>query len=68
METFVSILSINSSGQVDKYTKIARERIDLARALVKASEKAANPKPKAKPKAKAGAKGTSKEGSEAASA
>ncbi|CAK9079159.1 unnamed protein product, partial [Durusdinium trenchii] len=34
--------------EVDKTTKIARERMELGKALVRASEKAANPKPKQK--------------------
>ena len=34
--------------QVEKYTSMSRERLELGRALVKASEKAANPKAKAK--------------------
>lgn len=36
--------------QVDKYSRMARERIELGKALVRAAEKAANPK--AKPAAK----------------
>ncbi|CAK9078121.1 Uncharacterized protein SCF082_LOCUS37406 [Durusdinium trenchii] len=37
--------------EVDKHTKICRERIDLGKALVRASEKAGQPKASAKPKA-----------------
>lgn len=37
--------------KVDKHTKICRERIDLGKALVRASEKAGQPKASAKPKA-----------------
>ncbi|CAJ1376913.1 unnamed protein product, partial [Effrenium voratum] len=36
--------------EVDKYSRMARERIELGKALVRAAEKAANPK--AKPAAK----------------
>ena len=42
--------------QVEKFTSMARERLELGRALVKASEKAANPKAKAKAAPKASAK------------
>ena len=36
-----------AAGQVEKYTLMSRERIELGKALVRAAEKAANPKPKA---------------------
>lgn len=42
-------------GQVEKYMEMAKERLELSKALVKASERAANP-PAPKAKAKASAK------------
>lgn len=41
------------SLQVEKFTTMARERMELGKALIRASDKAANPKAKATPKAKA---------------
>lgn len=40
-----------SAGQVEKYTNVATERLELGKALVRASDKAANPKASAKAKA-----------------
>lgn len=40
-------------GQVEKYMEMAKERIELAKALVRASDRAANPTTKAKAKASA---------------
>ena len=40
--------------------KEAKERIELGKALVKATERAANPRPKAKAKAEAGKSGKGK--------
>ena len=42
-------------SQVNKYSAMARERLELSKALLRASDKAANPKAKAAPKAAASA-------------
>ena len=46
--------------QAETLEKVAKERIELGKALVKATDKVANPRPKAKAKAKADSSKNSK--------
>lgn len=48
------MLRTSCVGEVDDLTKLAKKKIDLAKALLKASEKGDKPKAKAKAKAAAG--------------
>ena len=50
--------------QVDELTKIAKKKIDLAKALLRASEKGEKPSAKAKAKAKAKSGAGNNSGSE----
>ena len=49
-----NICSSTTLPQVNRLTEMGKERLELARALVRASDKSANPKAKAKAKAQAG--------------
>ena len=57
----ISFLSL----QVEKFSAMARERLELGKALVRASDKAANPKAKATPKPKVAPKVSPKKPAEA---